>query len=95
MLICRELPRSSSSRRTPGLTAEHSKNGPDYLFDEHDFAGNESLTIDITQVDLAATSEELDERWRKQVKYEFLVLKLKGYDDADGRRRLRRKYERT
>ncbi len=62
---------------------------------EHDFAVNESLTTDATQLNWAANSEELDERWRKQVKYELLLLNLKGYDDADCRMRLRRHYERA
>ena len=75
-------------------TERHNRVG-EWINAEHDFAVNESLTIDITHLDLAATSEELDERWRKQLKYELLLLKLKGYEVAESRLRLRRHYERT
>ena len=62
---------------------------------DHDFTVDESLKTDATQFDWAATAEELDERWRKQVKYELLLLKLKDYEVAERRLRLRRHYERT
>ncbi|MBL8817486.1 MAG: carboxy terminal-processing peptidase [Planctomyces sp.] len=62
---------------------------------EHDFTVNESLTTDATQLDWATTVNELEERWRKQVKYELLLLKLKGYDTAESRLRLQRHYSRT
>ena len=61
----------------------------------HDFSVDESLTTDATELDWAATAVELDERWRTQVKYGLLLLKLKGYDDAECRLRLRRHHERT
>jgi carboxyl-terminal processing protease len=62
---------------------------------DHDFTANESLNLEPKEIDWATTVAELDERWRKHVKYELLLLKLKGYDIKEARLRLRRQYVRT
>ncbi len=48
---------------------------------EHDFSVDEEMVIDTKEMDWA-TEEELDERWRKQIKYDLLVLKL-GDSEAE------------
>lgn len=62
---------------------------------DHDFTADESLNLDPKEIDWATTVAELDERWRKHVKYELLLLKLKGYDIEEARLRLRRQYGRA
>lgn len=47
----------------------------------HDFTIDEEMFIDIKDLDWA-TTKELDERWRKQIKYDLLSLKL-GESEAD------------
>ncbi|TWU09199.1 Tail-specific protease precursor [Symmachiella macrocystis] len=49
---------------------------------EHDFNAEEDMVVDAKDTDWA-TEAELDERWRKQIKYDLLVLKLGDDSDAD------------
>ncbi len=42
---------------------------------EHDFTVDEDMVVDFKDLDWS-TPEELDDRWRKQIKYDLLVLKL-------------------
>ena len=43
---------------------------------EHDFTVDESMSIDAKDLPYAQTTAELDERWRKRVKYDILMMKL-------------------
>lgn len=43
---------------------------------DHDFTVMESIEIDAKDMPWAKTPEELNERWRKQIKYDLLRLKL-------------------
>ncbi len=49
---------------------------------EHDFNADEDMVIDAKETDWA-TEAELDDRWRKQIKYDLLVLKLGDDSDAN------------
>jgi len=48
---------------------------------DYDFSVDEEMVIDTKEIDWS-TAEELDERWRKQIKYDLLLLKL-GDSDSD------------
>ncbi|SFI54270.1 carboxy terminal-processing peptidase [Planctomicrobium piriforme] len=49
---------------------------------DHDFTANEAIEIDAKKLTWCATQEELDERWRKRVKYDLLQFKLDGGKDT-------------
>ncbi|MDZ4687438.1 MAG: carboxy terminal-processing peptidase [Planctomycetaceae bacterium] len=49
----------------------------------HDFTVDESLTVDGDKLAWAASSTELDDRWRKRIKYDLLSLKLEKLDKSD------------
>lgn len=59
---------------------------------EHDFAVDEQIPRDADDLPWAKDQSELDERWRKRIKFDLLMLKLedKGLDDA--RKRLKTRY---
>jgi carboxyl-terminal processing protease len=59
---------------------------------EHDFSLDETMIRDPKNIDWAADESELDERWRKRVKYNLLVLKMDGVDLAEARKRLHKRY---
>jgi carboxyl-terminal processing protease len=48
----------------------------EFIDTDFDFTVDESMDIDAKEQNFAATSDELDERWRKRVKYDILMLKL-------------------
>lgn len=50
---------------------------------EHDFAIEEDLETDADKIEWSATTEELDDRWRRRVKYDLLQAKLNLEDDED------------
>lgn len=53
----------------------------------HDFTIEESMSIDSKGTLWAKTSAELDERWRKRIKYDLLLLKLNDDSDKDSRKK--------
>jgi carboxyl-terminal processing protease len=59
---------------------------------EHDFTVDEQIPRDADDLPWAKDQSELDERWRKRIKFDLLMLKLedKGLDDA--RKRLKTRY---
>lgn len=59
---------------------------------EHDFTADESIVRDPKDLNWAATGEELDERWRKRIKYDLLLLKMDGTDLVEARKRLHKRY---
>lgn len=64
------------------------------LVDEaHDFTVKETMPTDPKELPWCKTKEELDERWRKRVKFDLLTLKLEKTDDAEARKRLHRRYK--
>ncbi|MGQ0637383.1 MAG: carboxy terminal-processing peptidase [Planctomycetaceae bacterium] len=48
---------------------------------EHDFTVKESIEIDPKDLPWAKTAEELNERWRKRIKYDLLLMKLEKTDE--------------
>jgi carboxyl-terminal processing protease len=57
-----------------------------------DFTIEESIEIDAKKLDWCATQEELNERWRKRVKYDLLQFKLDGQSMDEARERLHKRY---
>ncbi|MCY2964208.1 MAG: S41 family peptidase [Planctomycetota bacterium] len=54
---------------------------------DHDFTVDESMSIDAKELPYAQTTAELDDRWRKRIKYDILMMKLekKGAKDKNGK----------
>ncbi len=59
---------------------------------EHDFTAREEFIIDRENLPFARTVAELDERWRKRIKYDLLNQKLEGKSLAEARETLRKRY---
>ncbi|MBL8816682.1 MAG: carboxy terminal-processing peptidase [Planctomyces sp.] len=59
---------------------------------EHDFSVDESIVRDPKDLDWAADAAELDERWRKRIKYDLLLLKMDDTDLVEARKRLHKRY---
>lgn len=59
---------------------------------EHDFTVDEQITRDADELPWATSQSELDERWRKRIKFDLLMLKLEDKDLADARKRLKTRY---
>jgi len=60
---------------------------------DHDFTLDDSILISAEKMSWAASAEELNERWRKQVKFEILALKLQDTPLKKIRERLHRRYQ--
>jgi carboxyl-terminal processing protease len=59
---------------------------------EHDFTLNETMIIKADELEWCETVEELDDRWRKLIKYELALALLDEEDPAETRERLHRRY---
>lgn len=59
----------------------------------HDFTVEEAMAIDPKETPYARDVVELDERWRKRVKFDLLALKLDKTADEEARKRLHRRYK--
>ncbi len=59
---------------------------------EHDFTKDEYLNIDRKNEDFAATLEEVNERWRKRIKFQVLELKKSTQNLKDSRDKLHKRY---
>jgi len=65
----------------------------DALIDvEHDFTVEEELIRDAKNIPWAANEQELDERWRKRIKFDLLMLKMDDTDLVEARKRLHKRY---
>jgi carboxyl-terminal processing protease len=62
----------------------------EFIRAEHDFTVDESVPRRYTT--FAANEDDLRERWRKQIKLQFLVEKSQGSNVADARAELTRRY---
>lgn len=60
---------------------------------DHDFTIDESLSMNFEERSWASTNEERQERWRKRVKSELLVLSLEGEQSAGAKKMLHRRYQ--
>ena len=68
----------------------------DRLIDvEHDFSVNEEMVLDPDDLDWAKTTAELEDRWRRRIKFDLLMLKLDDTELADARTRLHKRYQRN
>lgn len=59
----------------------------------HDFTIDESMDIDGDQIPWATDVKEINERWRKRIKYDLLTLKFDKTNGEDARKRLHKRYE--
>jgi len=59
---------------------------------EHDFTIDESVILDGDELEWAKTEDDINERWRKQVKYNLLQLTLDGTEMGEARERLKKRY---
>jgi len=62
------------------------------LASDFDFDAEETLVSDPDKLAYPASSDEARERWRKQMKYDMLVLKADKSNKEDIRERLKRRY---
>lgn len=59
---------------------------------EHDFTLNETMVVKADELAWCPTQQELDDRWRKLIKYELALAILDEEDPAETRERLHRRY---
>lgn len=59
---------------------------------EYDFSKDETAILDGDELEWATSQEELNERWRKRVKFDLLSLKLDGTELEEARERLHKRY---
>lgn len=59
---------------------------------DFDFTRDESIVIDSDELPWAATVEEINDRWRKRIKYDVLSLKLDDTPITEIRERLHKRY---
>ncbi len=59
----------------------------------HDFTLDENMSTDTDKTPWAADNAELNERWRKRVKYELLTFKLDDKPTDEARKQLHRRYD--
>ncbi|MGY8732153.1 MAG: carboxy terminal-processing peptidase [Pirellulales bacterium] len=59
---------------------------------KHDFTADEYLSTDWDNLTYAADRAALDDRWRKRIKYNLLVLKGDETEGDEARQRLHRRY---
>ncbi|MCH9653977.1 MAG: carboxy terminal-processing peptidase [Planctomycetes bacterium] len=59
---------------------------------EHDFTIDESIIVDAKNIDFAKDQSEMNERWRKRVKYDVLNLILDDKKIEEARKQLHKRY---
>lgn len=59
---------------------------------EYDFSADETAILDGDELEWAKSEDELNERWRKRIKFDLLNLKLDDTDMAEARERLHKRY---
>lgn len=59
---------------------------------EHDFTVDEEMIVDPDTIPWARNEQEINERWRKRIKYEFVSLRLEDNSDEEIRDRLHKRY---
>src|SRR3984957_18833160 len=57
-----------------------------------DFTVKEGMVVDAEKLPWAKTPEEINERWRKQIKYDLLQLKLEDTPEAEAKTRVKKRY---
>jgi carboxyl-terminal processing protease len=59
---------------------------------KHDFTVDEQMARDPDKIDYAKTTEELDERWRKRVKYDLLLELADDVEEKEAIDKLHKRY---
>ena len=59
---------------------------------KHDFTLDETMVLDVDELDWAKSEAELDVRWRQRIKYQLLNLKLDDVSLEEARNRLHKRY---
>ena len=59
---------------------------------DHDFTAKESINTDWDNVSFAESKDEAEDRWRKRIKYNLLVLKGDDETEERSKERLHRRY---
>ncbi|MFK7777224.1 MAG: carboxy terminal-processing peptidase, partial [Gimesia sp.] len=59
---------------------------------DHDFTVDESINVDAKDIDFAKDQSELNERWRKRVKFDVLNLVLDDKKIDEARKQLHKRY---
>ncbi len=59
----------------------------------HDFTIDESMAIDGDQVSWAPDAKELNERWRKRIKFDLLSMNLDKIAPEEAKKRLHKRYD--
>lgn len=59
---------------------------------DHDFTVDESIVVDAKELDFAKDQSEMNERWRKRVKYDMLNLVLDDKKTDEARKQLHKRY---
>ena len=62
---------------------------------DHDYSIDEDMITDPDDQKWAASVEELNERWRKRIKFDLLMLKLDDTELDEARTRLQKRYKRS
>ncbi len=60
---------------------------------DHDFSIDESMAVDGDLIPFATTPNELNERWRKRIKYELLNMRLDKTELTEAKTRLHKRYD--
>jgi carboxyl-terminal processing protease len=60
---------------------------------EHDFTAKEDIVVNADAAKYAANVEESDDRWRRRIKYDLLILKSDKKEGKEARERLLRRYQ--
>ena len=59
----------------------------------HDFTKDDSIQVSAEKMPWAASTDELNDRWRKQIKYDILALRLQDTPLKKARERLHKRYQ--
>lgn len=59
----------------------------------HDFSIDESMEIDGDLIPWATDVKEINDRWRKRIKFDLLTLNLEKTEGDDARKRLHKRYD--
>lgn len=59
----------------------------------HDFSIEESMEVDGDKMSWAVDTKEINERWRKRIKFDLLTLNLDKASEEDPRKRLHKRYD--
>ena len=59
---------------------------------EHDFTLDEEMIVEPDDLEYVANLDEAKERWRKRIKYELLFRKADDVEEAEAKKKIKRRY---